>query len=339
MKVKSILFFIYFLFAIASLVLLLIFAPEIKNKDSSNFEIITSEQDTTNGEDDIITNPNDETDEINNNGTESENEFATSIGLNLPKSITAYVGGTLEFDPECVVVKPAKMSSKVELDVDPTYNSEIANVKKNNFTLSFVGSGTYKLYFSVPGKNGRIKNSVKLIVQEKEELNIKQTHKTLYLNENTNLSDVFMADDLGMFSFKSNNLAIINNQILSPDCVMDSVTITASTGDEFYQVKYNFEFTVKDVPAYTIKFYEYTDMVEVDIHTQYVTIYYYVLNRDEGLVSQSSYAYIDDERVATIDFMNFNCVRIKIHQTGETNLKVYLRNNINVVANLKIVVN
>lgn len=375
-KVKSILFFIYFFISIAALCALLIFAPSLKSEDNSNFEIIYTEknndnttltdkennkeaQDDNKSESDVeddAGNDNQSTEGNNTNegNTEGENadasedninddigesQFATSMIVNLPKTITVYVDSELILDSECVTIQPKEMKDLVRIEILPVYNSDVNKVQRDDLVFKFLGCGTYKLNFSVPSKSGALEKNVKLVVKDKENAKIQQIVSTLFLNQKIDVSQIFKSDNLSNLQFKSNDFVIENNQIITPQHESTNAVIYACEKDNYYQIAYKFNFVVKQLPEYKIEFEGVNETVSVDYkNNRYLTLYYVVSNREDSNVSQLVIAEIDNKEIANVESVGVNVIRICLNGCGEANLTVSLMEDEGVVKHLKIIV-
>ena len=317
-KVKSILFFIYFFISIAALCALLIFAPSLKSEDNSNFEIVYTEQnnDITNDvkkeNNQDIQNDNKDESEGDSEGNTSENLFATNITLNLPKTITVYVDSELILDSEGVTIQPKEMKDLIKIDILPVYNSDVDKVQRDNLVFKFVGSGTYKLNFSVPAKSGTLEKNVKLVVKDKNNAKIQQIDSTLFLNQNIEVNQIFKSDDLSNFQFKSNDF-VIENQIITPQHETNNAVIYAYEKVGCYLIVYKFNFVVKQLPEYKIEFEGVNETVSVDYkNNRYLTLYYVVTNREDVKVPQLVIAEIDNQEIANVESIDVNVESIRV---------------------------
>lgn len=383
-KVKSILFFIYFFISIAALCALLIFAPSLKSEDNSNFEIIYTEtnndnssltdkennkeaQDDNKSESDVEddagndnqstennnTNENNTKDDNTNesnaegeNADKSENnikdnisefQFATSMIVNLPKTITVYVDSELILGSECVTIQPKEMKDLVRIEILPVYNSDVNKVQRDDLVFKFVECGTYKLNFSVPSKSGALEKNVKLVVKDKKNAKIQQIVSTLFLNQKIEVNQIFKSDNLSNLQFKSSDVVIENNQIISPQHESSNAVIYAYEKDNYYQIAYKFNFVVKQLPEYEIELEGVNDTISVDHkNNKYLTLYYVVSNREDTNVSQLVVAEIDNKEIATVESVGVSAIIICLNGCGEANLKVSLIEDRNVVKHLRI---
>ena len=88
-------------------------------------------------------------------------------------------------------------------------------MNNNDLIFKFIGSGTYKLNFSVPAKSGTLEKNVKLVVKDKTNAKIQLINRTLFVNQNIAVNQIFKSDDLSNLQFKSNYF-VIENQIITP---------------------------------------------------------------------------------------------------------------------------
>ena len=249
-----------------------------------------------------------------------------------------YVDSELILDSECVTIQPKEMKDLVRIEILPVYNSDVGNVKCNDWVFKFVGSGTYKLNFSVPSKSGALEKNVKLVVKDKKNAEIQQIDSTLFLNQNIEVNQIFKSDDLSNFQFESNDF-VIENQIITPQHETNNAVIYAYEKVGCYLIAFKFNFVVKQLPEYKIEFEGVNETVSVDYkNNRYLTLYYVVSNREDSNVSQLVIAEIDTKEVASVESVGVNVIRICLNSCGEANLKVSLIEDKNVVKHLRIIV-
>lgn len=285
-------------------------------------------------EKDDITIPDDEpvedNQDQNNNNQESET-YATAFSVNLPSSISLLKGTYAILSSGYLQVTPNEIQSKINIEIVPRYNSSAFGLEYSNSTLTAKEVGSYNLIFSVAkSKTTNFSKTILVTVfDDITDAHIKQINDNIIHGESVNINNFFEFNTALNYSVDvDNKLSFLNGMVNALQVGESNLNISFPDGNITYF--YSFKIYVNAKPQYYFvlpKLIDNTLEVEID-KNNYINIEYAIKDRDEQKISQKIKVEIEDENVATLDYVAAPLIFLNLLNRGTTKITlIYATDN------------
>ena len=313
MKKKSLLFLLYSVIAVVTIILLLVFVPKIKNKIER---------------DDNNTAPS----------TEDVGNYATYFDLNLPTNINIFVGTTINLSNSYFSIIPSSMESSITnyIEViDGVYNG----ITFDDYVISGNTIGTYKITFSVPSSaSSSFNKSIYVNVHNNLDLaHVSLIKSSIIINETNSVLDLFKFNSNSTYVLTSSDNINCSNDIIVGKMVGNGL-LNFKFVENNIQYNYQFELNVKYVPEYKIVVNDIDNNTIALSENESFFLNYLVFNRDDEKVTYNIQALSFDEDIVRVDNVMNPLVKLKALAKGETTIRLMLEDDSSIHIDLIVIV-